>query len=137
MKSILVLIMLFVACLTGCAQSFTRTNAATLGAQLARSSLEVAARYIAGERMDLRHEAALIGLQTSSNAIALVTYNLQAPADVTPQAVVSAAGDVAAQRIAAAAVPDVAIAAKAREIAASAVTIADRRLAEAGAVAAP
>lgn len=121
--------------LTACENIFTQANAKQLGAQLAKSSLEVATRMILGEKVDLRKEIALIGLQTSSNAIALVTYNLNAPASATPQAVVSNAEDVSHVLISQAAVEDPAIAAKAKEIATQSALIAQGRLAQSGAVA--
>lgn len=92
--------------LTACEGVLTQANAKQLGSQLAKSSLEVATRAALGEKIDLKKEASLIGLQTASNAIALVTYNVNAPAAV----VVSNAEDVSHALISQAAVEDPAIA---------------------------
>lgn len=119
--------------LTACENLFTQANAKQLGVQLAKSSLEVATRMILGEKVDLKKETALIGLQTASNAVALVTYNVSSPAAVTPQAVVSGAEDVSHALISQAAVEDPAIAAKAKEVATRAALVAQDRLAESGA----
>lgn len=114
--------------LTACGDVFTKANATEIGGTLAMSSLDLAARVIAGEKINVRKEVSLIGLQTASNAVAKVTYNLSAPPTLTPQAVVSAAAVHAQSRIEQAAVPDPAIAAKAQEIAAQASQIANERL---------
>lgn len=118
--------------LTSC-QAFTKDDARALGGQIAKSSLEVAVRIIAGEKIDLKQAVALIGLQAASGAIATVDANLKAQANATPQSVVSAAHEVAQNAIEAAAVPDPEIATKAAEIATAAVAAAQTRLGAEGA----
>ncbi len=133
MKHTTTILVVFALCisafhLTACGDVFTKSNAAEIGGVLAKSSLELAVRVIAGEQLNLNKEVSLLGLQTASNAVAKVTYNLSAPASLTPQNVVSAAAVHAQDRIENAAVPDPAIAAKAQEIAAQASVIASERL---------
>lgn len=113
--------------LTSC-KAFTKADAAALGAQIARSSLAVAAQAIAGEPVDIKKEASLIGLQAASSAVATVTYNLASEANATPQSIVSAAHEAAQSAISNAAVPDPQIAAKAAEIASQAIDTAQARL---------
>ena len=119
--------------LSSCA-AFTKADAAALGAQIARSSLAVAIQAFAGEHIDLKKEASLIGLQAASSAVATVTYNLSSSTAETPQIIVNEAHAVAKSAIAEAAVSDPQIAIKAAEIAKQAVAAAQDRL---GAGAAP
>lgn len=119
--------------LTSC-ENFTKADAASLGAQIARSSLAVAMQAAAGEKVDFKQEAALIGLQAASSAVATVTYNLANSPAETPQSIVNDAHDAAQAAIAAAAVPDPEITAQASEIAKQALAVAQNRL---GAGAAP
>lgn len=109
-------------------QSFTKADAAALGAQIAKSSLAVAMQAAAGEKVDLKQEAALIGLQAASSAVALVTYNLAKSPAETPQSIVNDAHAAAQSTIAAAAVPDPKITEHASEIATEALAAAKDRL---------
>ena len=113
--------------LTSC-ENFTKADAAALGAQIARSSLAVAMQAAAGEKVDFKQEAALIGLQAASSAVATVTYNLAKSPTETPQSIVNEAHAAAQSTIAAAAVPDPKIAEQASEIATQALAAAKDRL---------
>jgi hypothetical protein len=113
--------------LTSC-ENFTKADAAALGAQIARSSLAVAMQAAAGEKVDFKQEAALIGLQAASSAVATVTYNLAKSPTETPQSIVNDAHAAAQNAIAAAAVPDPQITAQASEIATQALAAAKDRL---------
>ncbi|WP_395737462.1 hypothetical protein [Prosthecobacter sp.] len=126
----LILAMGLAACcaLSSSCQAFTKQNAADIGSQLAKSSLDLAAKELAGEPVNLKAELAQMGLQVASNAIAKVTYNLSAPESVAPATVVSSAASIAQTQISAAAVDDPQIQARASEHAASAAVIAQTRL---------
>lgn len=116
--------------LTSC-KNFTKADAAALGAQIARSSLAVAMQAAAGEQVDFKQEAALIGLQAASSAVNIVTYNLNAKADatsITPQALVLDSHVAAQNAISAAAVPDAQVAITASDIATQAIAVAQNRL---------
>jgi hypothetical protein len=132
MKHIATILLFFVLALsaltvTSC-RAFTKADAQSLGTRIASSSLAVATRLLAGEKLDLQREVSLIGLQAASSAVATVTYNLASTPAATPQSIVSASHDAAQAAITAAAVPDPAITAKAAEIATEAITVAQDRL---------
>ncbi len=112
--------------LSSCA-AFTKADAQALGAQIAKSSLAVAAQVVAGEKVDLKSAVALIGLQAASSAVATVNYNLSS-STATSQSIIKDADAAAQSAIAAAAVPDPAITTKAAEIATQALAAAQDRL---------
>lgn len=90
MKAILILI---AGALASCA-SFTRGDAIKLGTSLATASLGLAMRAANGEAINLKREAAKIGLELAGEAVARVEYNVLTP-PTTSTAVVSASADVA------------------------------------------
>lgn len=112
-----------------CAGMITKQDAAEIGASLANSSLDLAAAYLAGQDIDLKKEAIILGVSAADKAISKVMFNVSNGSNATPQDVVSNAGQIAEARITGTAVEDPAVAAKAREIAAEAVSVATVQLA--------
>lgn len=117
-----------IATLPACAGTFTKQDAVDIGGQLAKSSLDLATREFAGEKINFKYEIGQMGLQAASKAIDKVAYNLSKPATVTPTDVVAAAAVVAQSRIGEAAVPDPQIQTRAVVFADQAADIAQIRL---------
>lgn len=68
--------------LNSCA-AFTKADAVRIGSGLAFASLNLASRVIDGEKLDLKIEAARLGLDVASQATAAINANLSAAVVVT------------------------------------------------------
>ncbi len=117
---------------TSCS-TFTKSDAQSLGVQIATQSLAVAAQVVAGQPVDLKKEIAAIGLQAASSAVTTVTYNLATNATATPQSLVTDSHAQAQAAIANATVQNPAVASQAAAIATQAVAAAQAQIASANA----
>jgi hypothetical protein len=131
MKTTLKLITVFALAIGGLnlnsCSALTKSDAQQIGREIAAASLLVATRSLAGEKVDLKQEAAIIGLQAAGTAITLASRHLApeaAPAAVPPPAVINGASVVSQDLIAEVADAEPAKAALAKEIATHAAAVA-------------
>jgi len=108
---------------TSCQGVFTKQDAAQIGAQIAKDSLDLAAKEMNGEPLNLQREVATIGLKAASSALGKVFVNL-----TTAAPTLIAASNIAQDQINAASVDDPQVKERALQHAADAVDAAKTQL---------